>query len=146
MTQASTVFKTLDLPGGTLMPFPAAPGERVRVLYGRVWLTEEGDACDAFLSRGEEAVLGGHGLAVTEALTPARVQILESKSLWERLSGARTVQWLADVWQKPGRLPRPACAADRKLAQTLAQFDGRLGLVECVKVQAGYAGRDQALA
>ncbi len=71
----STVFKTLDLPGGTLVPFSSTRGERVRVLSGRVWLTEEGDLRDAFLASGEEVALGGRGLAVIEALTPARVQL-----------------------------------------------------------------------
>ena len=78
MEHQSTVFKTLDLPGGTLVPFSSIRGERVRVLSGRVWLTEEGDLNDAFLASGEEVALGGHGLAVIEALTPARVQLLRA--------------------------------------------------------------------
>lgn len=74
MTNQATVFRTIDLPGGTLMPLPAAPGERLRILYGRVWLTEEGVVDDAFLGQGEEASLHGRGLAVLEALNPARIE------------------------------------------------------------------------
>ncbi len=53
------------------------PGERVRILYGRVWLTEEGDARDAFLASGEEVSLASRGLAVIEALGPARIELIE---------------------------------------------------------------------
>ena len=49
MREPVSTLRTLDLPGGSLVPFASIPGERVRVLYGRVWLTEEGDARDAFL-------------------------------------------------------------------------------------------------
>jgi len=52
MEYQATVFKTLDLPGGTLLPLSSTRGERVRVLSGRVWLTEEGDPLDAFLVDG----------------------------------------------------------------------------------------------
>ncbi len=146
MEHQSALFKTLDLPGGTLVPFPSA-GERVRVLYGRVWLTEEGNSRDAFLASGEEIDLGSQGLAVIEALTPACVQILESMSLWDRVrQGAqRTVNGLMQLLE-PQRQPATASAANLTLAQALAQFDGRLGLVQGIEVQAGCAGRNQALA
>lgn len=36
MRQDPAVFKTLDLPGGTLLPFASVPGERVRVVCGRI--------------------------------------------------------------------------------------------------------------
>jgi hypothetical protein len=77
MTRETTVLRTLDLPGGGMVPFPAVPGEQVRILYGRIWLTEEGGGGDAFLASGEEIRLGKHGLAVIEALGPARVQLIE---------------------------------------------------------------------
>ncbi len=77
MKRESTVFRTLDLPGGTLVPFPSVPGERVRILYGRIWLTEEGSPRDAFLASGEEVSLATRGLAVIEALGPARIQLVE---------------------------------------------------------------------
>src|SRR5678815_2097027 len=88
MKQQATVFRTLDLPGGTLVPIPSARGERVRVLSGRVWVTEEGDLNDEFLASGEEVALGGQGLAVIEALTPARVQLVAPQSLWTAVKNA----------------------------------------------------------
>ncbi|HVG03449.1 MAG TPA: DUF2917 domain-containing protein [Burkholderiaceae bacterium] len=140
------LLRTLDLAGGTLVPFPSA-GKKVRVLYGRVWLTEEGNPRDAFLGRGEEACLGRHGLAVIEALTPVRVQIFEAMGLRDRIrQGARrAANWLAALLE-PQPQPGARGTANLKLAQALAQFDGSLGLVQGVKVQAGCAGRNQALA
>ncbi|HVE88076.1 MAG TPA: DUF2917 domain-containing protein [Burkholderiaceae bacterium] len=146
MRHQTALLWTLDLAGGTLVPFAAA-GKKVRVLYGRVWLTEEGNPRDAFLGRGEEACLGTHGLAVIEALTPVRVQIFESMSLRDRIrQGAqRAADWLAALLE-PQHQPGAASAPNLKLAQALAQFDGSLGLVKGVEVQAGCAGRNQALA
>jgi hypothetical protein len=77
MRESASVFRTLDLPGGSLVPFTSVPGERVRILYGRIWLTEEGSVRDAFLASGEEVSLGTRGLAVIEALGPARIQLVE---------------------------------------------------------------------
>lgn len=77
MSRETTVLRTLDLPGGGMVPFPAIPGEQVRILYGRIWLTEEGGGADAFLASGEEIRLGKRGLAVIEALGPARVELIE---------------------------------------------------------------------
>ena len=148
MEHQTTVLKTLDLASGTLVPFSSTRGERVRVLSGRVWLTEEGDVHDALLANGEEIALGGHGLAVIEALSPARVQLLKSQSAWDiARSGARTIaRRIGALWLRPFRQPNAASLKERALAQALAQFDGSLGLIQSVKVQAGCAGRDQALA
>ncbi len=77
MRQPVSTLRTLDLPGGGLVPFASIPGGRVRILYGRVWLTEEGDTRDAFLASGEEVDLAGRGLALIEALGPARIELIE---------------------------------------------------------------------
>ena len=47
-------------PGGTLVPFSSYAGERVRVLSGRVWLTEEGNPRDDITGqrRGDSAGQG----------------------------------------------------------------------------------------
>ena len=100
MKHESTVFKTLDLAGGSVVPFPSLPGERVRVLDGRIWLTEEGSLRDAVLAPGEEVALGTRGLAVIEALGPARIQLFESIGLaglvlnaTRRLTRSLTAWW-----------------------------------------------------
>lgn len=72
-----TYVSTIDLPGGSLLPRRATPGETVRILRGRVWLTEEGSGGDVFLASGEHARLSGTGLAVIEALGHARIELVE---------------------------------------------------------------------
>jgi hypothetical protein len=148
MEYQTTVLKTLDLSNGTLVPFSSTRGERVRVLSGRVWLTEEGDLHDALLTDGQEIALGGRGLAVIEALSPACVQVLQSQSVWNlaRSCVGRVARRITELWLRPSRHPHAARSKERALAQALAQFDGSLGLVQRVKVQAGCAGGNQALA
>lgn len=70
------LVSTIDLPGGSLLPISALRGESVRILRGRVWLTEEGRAGDLFLASGDEQPLAGSGLAVIEALSPARIELI----------------------------------------------------------------------
>jgi hypothetical protein len=114
MTRETTVLRTLDLPGGGMVPFPAVPGEQVRILYGRVWLTEEGGGSDAFLASGEEIRLAQRGLAVIEALGPARVELIEpviGPSLLAQ-AGQRVAQRLG-AWL---RQKRPALALEAQLS------------------------------
>src|SRR5512140_2840387 len=106
MREPVSIFRTLDLPGGSLVPFTSVPGDRVRILYGRIWLTEEGSARDAFLASGEEVSLGGRGLAVIEALGPARIQLLE------------------DV-RGPSAAARAAGAVYRRAARALRRWSAR---------------------
>ena len=107
MKHEATVFKTLDLPGGSVVPFPALPGERVRVLDGRIWLTEEGSLRDAFLAPGEEVALGARGLAVIEALGQARIQLFESIGLADVvLHATRRLARSLTAWWARGRSPR----------------------------------------
>jgi Protein of unknown function (DUF2917) len=110
MRKSPTTLRTLDLPGGSLLPFTSTPGERVRVLYGRVWLTAEGNLQDAFLASGEEAVLASRGLAVIEALGPARIELIENARGPSRVAHAaaalvRRVRAALRRWAP--RSPRP---------------------------------------
>lgn len=74
-----TLASTIDLPGGSLLPRVATAGDTVRVLRGRVWLTEGGRPDDVVLACGEQTRLSGSGLAVIEALGPARIELVESQ-------------------------------------------------------------------
>jgi hypothetical protein len=113
MRQKLSTFKTLDLPGGALLPFASVPGERVRVVSGRVWLTEEGSLRDAFLATGEEVSLDTRGLAVIETLSPARIQLLVSVSMSNTARGLarRLTRWLSTLWLRQFRRPVVARAA-----------------------------------
>jgi hypothetical protein len=109
MNRTASMFRTLDLPGGGLVPFTAVPGERVRILYGRVWLTEEGNPNDAFLAGGEEVSLGSRGLAVIEALGPARVQLYDgTRGPWTVARAvARALRRAAVALRRRVRITRP---------------------------------------
>jgi Protein of unknown function (DUF2917) len=119
MTEAMTL-RTFDLPGGTLLPFHSAPGARVRILYGRIWMTEEGSKRDAFLASGEEVALGTRGLAVIEALGPARVQLIDNVSVTRMLiEGVRRVGQALGAWwlRQSCRQTRTGSAANALLRQ-----------------------------
>lgn len=75
--------RTVDLGYDQLLVLEARPGDRVRVLYGQMWLTEEGSARDTFAASGEEVALRSRGRAVIEGLGLARVQVIEpGRSAW----------------------------------------------------------------
>lgn len=109
MREPLSTFRTIDLPSGSLVPFTSMPGERVRILSGRVWLTEQGNLSDAFLGSGDEVQLAGRGLAVIEALGPARVQLFEvvaGPSPVARALGALAGR-VASAWRRwAWRVPR----------------------------------------
>ncbi|MEP6607367.1 MAG: DUF2917 domain-containing protein [Burkholderiaceae bacterium] len=106
MRHEPAVFKTLDLPGGTLVPFPSVPGERVRILHGRVWLTEEGYVGDAFLGSGEEVSLHSRGLAVIEALAPARIEWIKPvRGGWSVAAWCNRIIAAAREWLNVRRQP-----------------------------------------
>lgn len=79
MQWAQTNTRTIDLGYEQLLTFVGQPGTRVRVLYGAMWLTEEGRAQDIFASCGDEVTLGTGGRSVIEGLGAARVQVIEPR-------------------------------------------------------------------
>ncbi|MGE5161245.1 MAG: DUF2917 domain-containing protein [Betaproteobacteria bacterium] len=114
MRESPSTVRTLDLPSGSLVPFVSVPGERVRVLYGRVWLTAEGDTRDAFLASGEDASLASRGLAVIEALGPARVELVQPVRVpsWIARAAAAVVRRArASLRRRMPRSPRAVTGA-----------------------------------
>jgi hypothetical protein len=85
--------RTIDLGYEQMLALRGRRGTRVRVLYGALWLTEEGEAGDRFAAGGEEVVLKSRGLALLEGLGAARVQLVEPpRETWRaRLAGALRV-------------------------------------------------------
>jgi hypothetical protein len=77
MERLPDYVRTIDLGYDQLLTFEAHPGARVRVLYGSLWLTEEGDSTDYFPRNGDEVALHSRGQALIGALGPTRVQILD---------------------------------------------------------------------
>ena len=75
MKTVTSRISTIDLGHDQLMAFEAVPGERMRVLCGAGWLTQEGEPGDAFLRPGDELLLRG-GRTLLGALEPTRLQRL----------------------------------------------------------------------
>jgi hypothetical protein len=77
--------RTIDLDHEPMLILHGRPGTQVRVVYGGVWLTEDGDHRDHFPHDGEAVTLAGRGTAVIQALGVARIQISEPmRARWSR--------------------------------------------------------------
>jgi uncharacterized protein YjiS (DUF1127 family) len=71
-----------------------APGTRLSVLHGKVWVTQDGDPADRVLVEGDDFVFDRAGLSLITALEEeAQVAITPpapgKASLWSRLHRAR---------------------------------------------------------
>ncbi|HUL66128.1 MAG TPA: DUF2917 domain-containing protein [Burkholderiaceae bacterium] len=111
MNWARTTTRTIDLGYEQLLTFVGRPGTRVRVLFGSMWLTEEGCEQDVFVCCGDEVLLKSGGLSVIEGLGAARVQVVEpaKRSLLAAIAGRGR-----NVWR---RLP-----SRTKVADAMARF------------------------
>jgi hypothetical protein len=67
--------ESLRLARGALVRLDASRGVEVSVRCGRVWITQERDARDLWLTAGESVQLEGEGLALIEADRDAHVRI-----------------------------------------------------------------------
>src|SRR3989442_11833966 len=97
MDWAQTTTRTIDLGYEQLLTFVGRPGTRVRVLYGAMWLTEEGYEQDVFAGCGDEVMLKSGGVSVIEGLGAARVQLIEPS---ERPTFAGLAERGRRVWQR----------------------------------------------
>jgi hypothetical protein len=94
MDHLHTVVRTVDLGYDQLLMLHGRPGTRVKVLFGGIWLTEEGEAGDIFATRGGEVTLRSSKRAVIEGLGPTRVHVIEP----HRQSGLQVVVAAAAAW------------------------------------------------
>lgn len=97
MNDTPMLLQTIDLGYDQLLVLNDRRGARVRVLYGGVWLTEEGEPRDRFLLGGDAARVGHDGATVIEALAPTRLELLAAppplapawlRRGWQALRGA----------------------------------------------------------
>jgi hypothetical protein len=68
-------IRTIDLGYDQLLIFDDGRGDRVRVLFGATWLTQEGDSGDTVMRQGTELTLCD-GRTLIGALEPARLRIV----------------------------------------------------------------------
>jgi Protein of unknown function (DUF2917) len=112
MNWSPTLIRTVDLGYEQMLLLESHPRTRIKVIYGGVWLTEEGQLQDVFASSGDEVALKSRGLAVVEGLGYARVQVMEPPFGWR--SVAASIRRLGDALYSAAHrlfsLPRSAAA------------------------------------
>jgi hypothetical protein len=77
----------VDLPPGGTVALRLPRGARVRVLAGRVWITQEGDAHDWFLRCGESLRLPRTGRVVIEALSAVAIAVDRVQGMLDARAG-----------------------------------------------------------
>jgi hypothetical protein len=69
--------RTVDLGYEQLLLLEGRPGTRVKVIFGGVWLTEEGGAGDVFAHTGDEVAVRSRRLSILEGLGTTRLEVIE---------------------------------------------------------------------
>ncbi len=99
---SATTIRTVDLGYDQMLILEDRPGARINVLYGGIWLTEEGSRDDVFAYSGQVVALRSRRRAVLEGIGPTRVEVAEPA--------------VGGTW---GALAEKALAATHGLAQAL---------------------------
>ena len=81
---------TIKLKPSGVIPLRDAAGSTVSVLWGNIWLTQEGDGRDYQLRGGESLVIRAGGLTLIDAFDTAAVTILEP---CDERARSRTKRW-----------------------------------------------------
>lgn len=68
---------TIQLERGNLISLPDAEGSTVAVLWGSVWLTQEGDRRDYVVNAGESFTIRGDDLVLISALENTALTVLQ---------------------------------------------------------------------
>jgi len=93
----------LNLESNGTLRMAGARGTTVKVLDGRVWITEAGRRVDAFLARGARYSVGGNGVVVIGAEARTRLDLRSEyrprvwrwlRALFARAEARRTVREL----------------------------------------------------
>jgi hypothetical protein len=74
-----------DLPAGDVLPVRRAKGKGVAVVQGLVWITQDGDPRDLFISAGQSLVFDRSGLALVQAIETSRLAVLDARSALEAI-------------------------------------------------------------
>jgi hypothetical protein len=79
--------RLIDLVAGEVHGLRIGPPARLRVLEGRVWVTEERLLDDIVASGGDEIDVSRRGMTVLEGLSAARVAVVTAPGWSQRLLG-----------------------------------------------------------
>lgn len=100
----------LELEYRGLVPLTDALGTRIHCLGGRIWITQDGSRDDIVLEAGEAGEISHTGLAVVQALRPARVALHAAAT--PRLP-AGVAPRFRQLWRRVAASPTPAALAGR---------------------------------
>jgi len=126
----ATTTRTVDLGYDQMLLLEDRPGARVHVLYGGIWLTEEGQREDVFARSGQVVALRSRKRALLEGLGPTRVEVVEP-------AGSRTWAGLvAATASVTGRLQRSLRHAAARTGMALRGTLAATGLVIGIAVPA----------
>lgn len=81
-------MQIFDIGHGQLLAFDARAGQRVRVVHGRIWLTQSGEPRDHFARGGDDVALAARARTVIEAIGGARVIVERLRPAPQRGGGA----------------------------------------------------------
>jgi hypothetical protein len=104
-------MQIFDIGHGQLLAFDARAGQRVRVVHGRIWLTQSGEPRDHFARGGDDIALAPRARTVIEAIGGARVIVERLRPVPQRTRRAdfallRVRMWLRRTLRP--LLPQPA--------------------------------------
>ena len=112
MDWGPTLVRTVDLGYEQMLVLESHPRTRIKVIYGGVWLTEEGRPQDVFAASGDEVALQSRGLALVEGLGYARVEVMEPPLGWRGVAAIfrRAGDALASIAHRLGAPLRTSAA------------------------------------
>jgi hypothetical protein len=125
---SAATLRTVDLGYEQMLILEGRPGTRVHVLFGGVWLTEEGRPEDVFARSGQVIALRARKRALIEGLGPTRIEVVEP---------ARTRPWSALLAGARSAAERAAKAAHGIAARSAGALRGTVagvGLIVGVAV------------
>lgn len=93
MERNGTTVTTINLGYEQMLLIKNEAQTKVKVLYGGVWLTEEGLSQDQIVGAGETAVVHSRGRVLLEALQPSRLELARREAVGVRINQFWSRRW-----------------------------------------------------
>ena len=93
MERNGTKVTTINLGHEQMLLIENEAQTKIKVLYGGVWLTEEGLAQDQIVGTGATAVVHSRGRVLLEALQPSRLELARREAASTRISQFWSRRW-----------------------------------------------------
>ena len=115
--ETSLNHSLIHLGAGELLSVESGRGRCLVVFAGKVWITQEGDIGDYIIDAGESFTFDRHGMALIEALQPARMALLG-----EPADAADAIGYEA-AWLNTEPSPAAQVPATQRLRVVDAEFE-----------------------